>query len=434
MISSLAVSSFTDDDLKIDKEFLEACLSIPKRERNEGPIYSIPTSASVTDLSLKRLSLTESGEGMSRADLSRNPARLTDKYPNAYSDFYGSGTPCVYKTSPKWPVREGPEAKGIVREARPVYRHPIGPIWLDIGQRIIHALDSGNIKWTSINPLAYANAGEARPFCPFILSIGVVPRSLLYGNAVRAANVVKSILSGRGFSKIEVAFVESISTRSVTMGPKLLPFDPLRDDVPELRKPFTPALGLAISPLKHVEHQGTGALYFRLPDRSVALLTCAHVARPISAFPNTGMSYSNNSQPREEIVALGNKSYNNATHDIMERIGNGRRSIQAWENMLHSLGEPSVAEPRNVTQRRKNYSDLVVMTRAEIDQADELHTLVTKRNSNPHQRVIGFVWHSEKIESAGPCNFTKDLALIKLYEEKIDWPSFKGNKVYVGMS
>jgi len=150
--------------------------------------------------------------------LSDNPSkatRLTDKYPNAFHDFYGSGTPCVFKSGPDWPIRKGPQAQGIVREARPVYRHPIGPTWLSIGKSIYQRLDEIGIKWTSINPLAYANEGEAKPFCSFILSIGVRPDSLLYDDAVVAANIVQKILTDAGFPAIEVAFVESVVTRSV---------------------------------------------------------------------------------------------------------------------------------------------------------------------------------------------------------------------------
>ena len=83
---------------------------------------------------------------------------IAGKYPNAYSDFYGSGTTCVFKSGPDWSVRKGPQAQGIVREARPVYRHPIGRTWLSIGERIYHSPDSIGVKWTSINPLAYADA------------------------------------------------------------------------------------------------------------------------------------------------------------------------------------------------------------------------------------------------------------------------------------
>ena len=110
----------------------------------------------------------------------------------------------------------------IVREARPVYCHAIERTWLSIGKRIYGSLDSIGVKWTSINPLAYADDGEAKPFCSLILSIGVEPHSLLYDTAVAAANAAKKILAEAGFPDIEVAFVESVVTRSVATGPKLL--------------------------------------------------------------------------------------------------------------------------------------------------------------------------------------------------------------------
>ena len=31
--------------------------------------------------------------------------------------FYGSGTPCVFKSGPEWPVSKGPQAQGIECEA-----------------------------------------------------------------------------------------------------------------------------------------------------------------------------------------------------------------------------------------------------------------------------------------------------------------------------
>jgi hypothetical protein len=113
-----------------------------------------------------------------------------------------------------------------------------------------------------------------------------------------------SNLSLAGFPEIELAFRESVVSRSVA-GPKLLSFN-LLDPVPEFRKPFVPTLGLSIAPLKTPHYEGAGALYFRLSsgDESVVLLTAAHVARPPPAYSNTGMSRKHSSQPREEIVAL----------------------------------------------------------------------------------------------------------------------------------
>lgn len=333
-------------------------------------------------------------------------------------------------------MRKGPEAQGIEREARPVYRHPIRHTWLSIGKCIYHKLDSIGVKWTSINPLAYADAGEAKPFCSPIISIGVKPYSLHYDAAVAATAVVKEILVEAGFPAIEVAFVESVVTRSVGVGPKLLSFDPLLDNVPDLRKPFTTTLGLPIAPLKYPHFEGTAALYFRLgnDNNRTAILTCAHVACPLPVYTNTGMTHRNPSQPRQEFVALGNKGYNNAVMSMMNTIGHLVDSIEAWNNVLERLGEPVKGENRNITERRKEHVELVARAMKKIDEVNVLHNEVTKYRTTPDQRVIGFVLHSEKIGVAvEPYGFTEDWALIELYDDKIDWSTFKGNKVYIGI-
>ncbi|KAI0801514.1 hypothetical protein C8Q74DRAFT_1401040 [Fomes fomentarius] len=359
--------------------------------------------------------------------LSQDDVRLSDKYPNAWSDFYPSRTPCIYKSGPDWPVRKGPQAQGFEREVRPVYGHAIEPNCRSIGKRIYQFLDSRSLTWTSINPLAYANAGDANPFCSLIIYIGVKPHSLLYDDAVAAAAVVKEILAEAGFPDIEVAFVESIVTPPLVR--------PLLDDVPDLRKPFTPTLGLSIAPLKYPHFEGTGALYFRLSkdDDRTAILTCAHVARPPPTYPNTGMTRTNKSQPREDIVALGNMGYSNALNGMMSTIHDLLHSIDAWDQVLQRLGDHVEGESPTVTERRQEHVNLVAGAKKKIQLVNKLHDEVTKRHTIPDRRVIGFVLHSEKIEiSVDPHGYTSDWALIELFKEKIDWPSFKGNKIYIG--
>ena len=367
---------------------------------------------------------------------------LSDKYPNAYSDFYGSGSPCVFKSGPDWPVRKGPQAQGIIREARPVNDHPIQNNWLSIGERIFHTLDTISVEWTSINPLAYANAGEAQPFCSLILSIGVKPHSLLYDDAVAAAAAVKKILAEDGFPEVEVAFVESVVTRSAGSGPKLHSFDPLLDDISELRKPFTPTLGLAIAHVKYSNYEGTGSLYFRLgkDNKRTAMLTCAHVARPNPIqpnprFPNITMTYKSTSQPRDEFVALGDKGYGEAIEAMKTTITNLLYSIDIWNRVLNRLGEPVEGESVKIRQKRKEQHELIADANVKIQEIQKLLDEVTKHRQTPEQRVIGFVLHAEKIAvNVDPCGYTEDWALIELYENKIDWGTFKGNKVYVGTS
>lgn len=180
--------------LNISKEFLDGCLDISTQVGNQSPISSTDILVPPTAFSSGDFSLPSHDERTAMDNVDSKATCLTDKYANAYSDFYGSGTPCVFKSGPAWHVREGPQAQGIVREARPVYRHAIGPTWLAIGKRIYDNLDSDGVQWTSINPLAYADAGEAKPFCPLILSIGVKPHSLLYNAAIAAAAIVRASL------------------------------------------------------------------------------------------------------------------------------------------------------------------------------------------------------------------------------------------------
>ncbi|OBZ77823.1 hypothetical protein A0H81_02037 [Grifola frondosa] len=388
---------------------------------------SLPTPSS-----FGKLLLSGDVKNMAGDDVVFKATRLTEKYPNAYSDFYGSGTPCVYKSGPDWPVHKGPLAQGIVREPRPVHGHAIQPTWVSIGTRICDELESVGTKWTSVNPLAYANAGERKPFCRLIICVGVNPGSLLYEAAVAAAAVVKNILTDAGFPDIEVAFIESVVTHST--GPKLLSFNPLIDRVPDLRKPFTPTLGLSIAPRKYPYYEGTGALYFRLSgdDDRVVVLTCAHVARPPPVYHNTGMTHKS-SQRDEEIVVLGTMGYDNAVKAMMATIGDHLQSIDAWNNVLRRLGDPVEGEGENVTDSRNEHLDLVAKATREIQRVKAIHNEVIENYTTLDQRTIGFVLHSEKIEvSIEPYKFTKDWALIELYNDKIDWATFKGNKLWVG--
>jgi len=119
---------------------------------------------------------------------------LTKFYPEAITDFYGTGTPCVYKTGPKWPIASGPNAQKVVRAARPIYDHPIQPTWVKTARAMVDSLDLLKVEWNTLDPLAYANAGNANLICDFVVSIAVKPGSLAYAAAVSAADAVQKIL------------------------------------------------------------------------------------------------------------------------------------------------------------------------------------------------------------------------------------------------
>ncbi|ODN88039.1 hypothetical protein L198_06778 [Cryptococcus wingfieldii CBS 7118] len=358
---------------------------------------------------------------------------LTDFYPYAFSDFFGSGTPCVYKTGPAWPIAR--EQK-IVRAARPIYNHPIAPTWLETAWAIVAQLDLLQLNWNTVNPLAYANAGEAALICDFVITIGVQPRSLAYPAAVAAAQAVVEILEAAGFPEIQVAFIESVYRRHMSH-PKRMSFNPILDSegLPALRKPFTPTLSPSIAPLKSPYYEGSGGLYFRLNaeegDNRVALLTCAHVAHPPPVSENKVYTRRNDSEAREEIILLGTGSYDAAVATIMKFINDRTIAITSWETARGSLPAQRDGEPKGVTSKRKALTDLIDAASNKIEKANQLHTDVTKHLTTTVSRVIGFVVHCAKIE-VGEDQFMYDWSLIQMDEDKTEWDDFKGNKLFVG--
>jgi hypothetical protein len=284
------------------------------------------------------------------------------------------------------------------------------------------------VNFTCINPFGWANEGEKELLCPFLLSVGVTPRSLGYDAAVAAAVDVKAILAKSGLPEAEVAFVEMVN-KHLGGGPRLLPLDPIRDSVPEYRKHFSSALGLPIAPLNTPYYEGTGALYFRLgrDTKDIALLTCAHVVHPPPAFPdNKGMKRTNNRQPKEYMVALGDGGYTRAVSEMMAEISKLTRDIEVWDGQLKE--NLSAATRDQIASRVEEATD-------RRDQLDAYHTEVTKFHSAPEQRTIGWVLHSSPIEvSVQPLDYTNDWGLIQIDPRMIDEETFLGNKVYVGKS
>ncbi|KAF9513696.1 hypothetical protein BS47DRAFT_1343943 [Hydnum rufescens UP504] len=361
--------------------------------------------------------------------------RLSAFYPNATFDFYGvpSATLCVYKSGSAWPVRAGPESQRIIREARGVHGHPMQPVWLELGERVYKLLDDTGVRWTSIYPLAFAEAGK-KSFSPLLLWVGVVPESLQYELANTAAEAVTKLISEAGFSGVEIGFRESIVTPSLA-GPKMLPFDPFNDSISEFTKPFTPTPGLAIAPLNSPYYEGTGALYIRENNEGgrVLLLTCAHVARPPPDHRNTGPVRETSSSSREYIIALGHSGYASALQSMKGAIGDLDRSIKDWRDVIDRLGGYQEGESKNTTEKREEHLNLVKKARRKMEKINEFHGDISKHWIVPNDRIIGEVIHVEPIAvSVGPQTLTEDWALIALDESKFEWYKFKGNMVYIG--
>ena len=196
-VPSSAVSASLEIASSVGERFLKACLDRSRTilqllttSPSEGSLASPTSLISPTETILSvAAGVGSEGDVVVEDDLTR----LTSLYPKAITDFYGSGTPCVFKTGPEWPVA-GNNSQKFVRAARPIYDHPIQPTWLKTAGAIADVLDSLQVKWNALDPLAYANAGEAELICEFVITIAVQPGSLTYDDAVAAAGAVNKIL------------------------------------------------------------------------------------------------------------------------------------------------------------------------------------------------------------------------------------------------
>lgn len=420
----------------LNPEFLKSCLATFKNRTNHSPVSPTPTLVS-SPMASAFAELDVDGSGKTKDIKISDASRLTNHYPAAYKDFYGlpSNPPCVYKSGPAWRERTG--SYRIIHEVRPVYDYPIADQW---HASIVSARTSASSSTPRASnglrsTLSLLPKRGVKPFCPLLTWIGVYPKFLLYNAA--AAEAIKEILAQAGFPEIEVAFRESVVTRSVALGSKLLSFDPLRDPVPELLKPFTPTLGLSIAPLRTPYYEGTGALYLRVSNanKRTILLTAAHVARPPPTLANTDMSRRRNSQAAEEIVALGDKGYSNAVTSMLSAIDDLTSSIDIWNDNIARSSEPTESEEEDeeTTDKRQEYLDLVDRAKKKIEEINKLHSEVTRFRTTPgaaHHRFCPPRRTHRRQRWTPPVH--PRLGADELYEEKIDWDSFKGNKIYIG--
>ncbi|KAF5310844.1 hypothetical protein D9619_008006 [Psilocybe cf. subviscida] len=378
---------------------------------------------------------------------------LSDKYPNAYRDFY-PGPACIYKTGPDWPARQDGGDWGygypLRREARPVYNHPITAKWLlNIGERIFKHLDFLHVSWSSINPLAYAVEVEAKPFCPLLISIGVTPNSLPYDAAYAAAHDSKGILVEEGFPDIEVAIVESASARYSGTSSDFLMLTPnLWPGVRDLVRPFTALLGVPIALLDHPDLGGTGGLVFHLGKDSgdkpiIGLLTCAHVALPSTVYGTLLKSgCTMDKVPRIEYIALGEAGYKEVVEAMDDVIEGERNDIKVWTDAALKQEEASLAGDREEgqsckgpAQKRRGVEEEDVTLRIDsaqrkISRVEALRTEVRNNRATPSQRLLGSLLYSAPLRVSLPDQFASDWAMIAIDQSKIH--QFAGNGMYIG--
>ncbi|KAF5327158.1 hypothetical protein D9619_004893 [Psilocybe cf. subviscida] len=293
-------------------------------------------------------------------------------------------------SGPEWPVSLGPSGWKTIRLPRPVGRHPIAGTWKSIKANTETRLDELHVWWTGIDPLAFANEGDLRPF---------------------SSAAIKEILTQAGFASVENAFVEGFVVPHIWSAP--LDLDSPKD-VLKLEAPFSTVLGAPIAPLSHPYLRGSVGLVLSLPGAGTALLTCSHVARPpVSASE----SVPNDSQGPKEYIVLDNKSYDASITAMTDFIDNTNASIVAWIKRRDHTQDPTA---------KAEYFTLMTTAQRKINHVEALKVNVVEFYSKPEQRVVGSLLHAENVAS-----YLNDWALIKVDGDGIG-PDFVGNKLFLG--
>jgi hypothetical protein len=357
----------------------------------------------------------------------------------AHNDFFGlpSNPLSVYHTGPAWPLPSGPQAQRVPKEARPVCTHAISSVWHELGEKIYRFFDSIELKWTSIDPVRFAEAGKEPG--PLFLWVGVLPSTLTRNRAKHSAVRCKEILLEYEITDVEIAFRESTFTRYA--GPQLLNYALSIDPTVDLRIPFTPTLGLQIAPKAFPYIEGTGCLYLCEGGESdrVLLLTARHVVLPPNKYPNEHYHRKNNRIPRIMVMHLGSRAYQNALKAVTSQIYGWDVRADYYKEQLDGLGKHVKDEgedSKTASERQKFKCKLEkTLARAEASKASvsKFHRDITSLWSMESQRILGHVVYAPPISvGTGDGRFTEDWALVELDRSKFNWDTFQGNVMHIG--
>ena len=378
-------------------------------------------------------------------DKPQDKTRLTKNYTDAYTDTHGlhSGQGFIIKTGPAWPKSEGPNARPVRRELRPVNGHPILPIWDDILTCIDLYLNEVNLPFTAAMPLSFANVEEENAFCPLVVAIGVEPEKVAFEDAKAVAEYVKlNILADAGFDDVEVAIWE-FETFFSGSGPKLPTLDPdLHRHLTQFYHPFTSTLGISVAPLKQPRqepgYEGSLGLFITRGDGAEILaLTAAHVVRPPPMFTdNKGLSLRDAERRYEEVVALGNGAWMLAIKKIQDEVGCLQESItmdeQSAQRLRGRLENGMVDTNGTIAAAIRAAEQSVENLKESIRQLNLLHNRVTHLMPLPSNRCIGRVLFADPIGVSSD-GYTRDWAVLGIRKDAFG-DDFEGNTLYIGMS
>jgi hypothetical protein len=351
------------------------------------------------------------------------------------AQFYYAGLPShplliARSSSPTTPWMErGPEAYPQRKELKVVGNHALNNIWENtLAPLVLALLESEGVKWTSVDVVRIGNAGEAS--APVILWIGVIPTSLSHIDGLHVALKCKELLQKNDIVDVDVELRESVVTRSG--GPRFLDPAFLSDPTVEVRRPLTATLGLSICAESTAWAEGTGGFFMAEggDSKRIFLITARHVVLLPGIDGNDKYEHRNPSQPRRNVLLLGDTSFRKLLTSTQVEIGKAAMMVEYHKGRLKEIeGMEGEAAER---ERRK--AQIALDDAKEEMEAHQAHSQdVLKYWGSSENRVLGYVLFSPPIKvSVTADQHTEDFAIIVLKPSKIDAQNFKGNVIDLG--
>ena len=319
------------------------------------------------------------------------------------------------------------------KELKGVGNHALNDVWEDkLAPLVLNILESERVKFTSVDVVRIGVVGEPSP--PVILWIGVLPGSLTPVDGLDVALQCKELLEKNDIADIDVEVRESIVTRSV--GLRFLEpaaFTRKSEPTVELRRPLTATLGLGICAQSTSWAEGTGGFYMAEggDSKRILLVTARHVVFPPNIVNNNKYEHENPSQPRRNVLLLGDAAFKKLLASIQSEIMNAAINEEYLPRELEAIEEMEEDGQRERARRD---------TQAELDKtkkARKEHPLYCKdvlESWGPaEKRVLGHVLYAPPIGVGATADqHTEDFAVIALDPSKIDAKNFKGNVIDLG--
>ena len=326
-----------------------------------------------------------------------------------------------------WKKPTGPEAQYESKDLRL-------ELWKSLGPKVCDFLDSVGDFWTAIDVVREVEP-EDTDSVVLVLWIRVALEKLFANDTHAAAHGCVDLLKQSGVN-IKVKFLESVSTWSA--GPKLL--GPVGSElIVDFCGPFTPVLGLCIAAQATPHVEGTGGLYIAEggDSKKVLLLTARHVLFPPNEGPNVTYTYTNNGAPCRNVLLLGTKAFDNLIESINTKIKGLSRKAEIYNQRIEESQESEAKSEAlkygiDMERQKTLWQEIFDQGKEQMRVFDVFRNDVTKKWSQPSQRILGHIVHSPPItRDTGAEGFTEDYALVELDSSKFK-DAFRGNVIDLG--